>query len=76
MAGMPGCERNKVQNLITTLHTVSGVILSIRINYFHLISWRQTFYFIHYSVSRGLLILLSLEIITVSPHNLQLHLQD
>ena len=42
MAGMPGCERNKVQNLITTLHTVSGVILTIRINYFHLISCRQT----------------------------------
>lgn len=68
MKSLPGCERNKVQNLRTTLHTVSGVILTFRINYFHLISCRQTFYFVHYSVSRGLLILLSLKALSDPGH--------
>ena len=68
----------EVQNLITTVHTVSGVTLTFRINYFHLISFRQRDFLldpVHYSVSRGLLVLLSLEIITI---RLQLrpHLQD
>lgn len=68
----------EVQNLITTVHTVSGVTLTFRINYFHLISFRQRDFLldpVHYSVSRGLLVLLSLEIITISLQ-LRPHLQD